>query len=516
MGYFVESLGLQPKAFREEKGLTDQQIIGRRLRRFLEELGPTFIKVGQLLSVRPDLVPPDVLFELEKLQDKVEPFPFKEVERIFEEEFETSISQVFKKFEPNPIASASIGQVHVGYLKDGSKVAVKVQRPEAKEIIEADIDWLFFVADRLQKRVPHFDLRGLVSEFSDSFQRELDYRIEARHIDRFRHNFRGNSVLKIPVVYWRYTSRRVLTMEFIEGTKVDDLATPQKMGIDTYYLAIEGAKAFMKQVLEDGFFHGDLHPANVLITPEGKIAYLDFGIVGWLSDEEKEVIARLLLGIIKQDVEMIINEAKNLGVIIPTDNLSAMRRDLKEIVDAYYGRTLGEMSIDIIGKEFLNLIYRYKIQIPQQYALLAKALITVEGVAKKLYPQINIIEVAKPYVTELMRQKFGPEKMAERFLEESKGYFWQLLDFPRQLYLLISNLKRGDFQVRYRQDDLKELAHSIMLSFNRLIIALYLASFLLLFPIVAFLFPGRTIFLVFYTFLYFLFFLILLFFLRRE
>jgi len=461
-------------------------------------------------------VPPDVLFELEKLQDQVEPFPITQVEKIFKEEFETGISAVFKKFDPQPIASASIGQVHTGYLKDGSKVAVKVQRPEAKSVIEADIDLLFFAATRLQKRVPHLDLRGLVSEFSESFQRELDYRIEARHIDRFRHNFRGNEFLKIPLVYWKYTSRRVLTMEYIEGTKVDDLATPEKMGIDTYHLAIEGARAFMKQVMEDGFFHGDLHPANILITPEGKIAYLDFGIVGWLSDEEKEVIARLLLGIIRQDVEMIINEAKNLGVTIPTENLPSMRRDLKEIVDAYYGRTLGEVSINIIGREFLNLIYKYKIRIPQQYALLAKALITVEGVAKKLYPQINIIEVAKPYVMELMRQKFGPEKMMERVLEESKTYAFQLFDFPRQLYFLVSSLKRGDFQIRYRQDDLKEVSRSIKLSFNRLIIALYLASFLLLFPLVAFLFPGRSLFLLLYTLLYFVFFLILLFFLRRE
>jgi ubiquinone biosynthesis protein len=213
---------------------------------------------------------------------------------------------------------------------------------------------------------------------------------------------------------------------------------------------------------------------------------------------------------------MIINEAKNLGVTIPTENLPSMRRDLKEIVDAYYGRTLGEVSIDIIGREFLNLIYKYKVRIPQQYALLAKALITVEGVAKKLYPQINIIEVAKPYVMELMRQKFGPEKMVERVLEESKTYAFQLFDFPRQLYFLVSSLKRGDFQIRYRQDDLKEVSRSIKLSFNRLIIALYLASFLLLFPLVAFLFPGRSLFLLLYTLLYFVFFLILLFFLRRE
>ncbi len=501
---------------REQAGLTDEQIIGRRLRSFLEELGPTFIKVGQLLSVRPDLVPPDVLFELEKLQDRVAPFSIDKVEKIFQEEFETNLGQVFKRFNPEPIASASIGQVHLAYLKDGSKVAVKVQRPEAKEIIQADLDLLYFLADRLKKRFPQFDLRGLVGEFDDSFQRELDYRVEARHIDKFRHNFRDNSVLKVPLVYWKYTSRRVLTMEYIEGTRVDDLATPEKMGIDTYKLAIEGARAFMKQVLEDGFFHGDLHPANILITPEGKIAYLDFGIVGWLSDEEKDVIARLLLGIIKQDVEMIINEAKNLGVAIPTENLAAMRRDLREIVDAYYGRTLGEVSIDIIGREFLNLIYRYKIKIPRQYALLAKALITVEGVAKKLYPQINIIEVAKPYVTELMKEKFGPEKFAERVWEEGKAFAWQVFDFPRQLYFLISNLKRGDFQVLYRQDDLKEVSQSIKLSFNRLIIALFLFSFLLLFPLVAYFFSDRTWFLILYTLLYFLFFLILLFFLCRD
>jgi ubiquinone biosynthesis protein len=484
-GYFLENFELIPS--KGKYTTPSYENVGRRLRLLLQDLGPTFVKIGQLLSVRPDLVPPDVIFELEKLQDNVPPFSFDEVKKIFQADLEKDIEEIFSRFDEVPLASASIGQVHIAYLRDGQRVAVKVQRPGARDLIEADIDLLFYVAKRLGGKITFVDTVGLVDELSQSLQRELDYRVEARNIDRFRHNFREEPLIKIPVVHWQLCSKRILVMEYVEGTKVSDLATPERMGIDTYNLAVHGARAFMKMVLEDGFFHGDLHPANVLITPDGKIAYLDFGMVGYLSEEDREIITRMLLGIIRQDADLIVEEAKNLGVEIPREKVPEMRRELREIIDRYYGRTLGELEIDIIGREFLSLIYRHKIKIPKEYAMLAKALITVEGVAKKLYPQINILEVAKPYVFEIIKKKYGPLKVVEDFFEESKVHLFQLLDFPRQLHSLLGQLRRGEFRISYHHQGLEDVSRSIKEGSKLLAIAFLFAALMVSLPFLYFL-----------------------------
>ncbi len=508
-GYFLEKFELVPPGRKKHQPL-EREKAGQRLRLLLEDLGPTFVKIGQLLSVRPDLIPPDIIFELEKLQDRVPPFSYDEVREIFRKDFEKEIDEVFTRFEVQPVASASIGQVHLAYLEDGQKVAVKVQRPGARELIEADIDLLFFVANRVRERVGFIDVLGLTQEMADSLQRELDYRIEARHIDRFRHNFRDDALIKIPLVYWPYTSRRVLTMECIDGTKVSDLATPEKLGINTYDLAVHGARAFMKQVLEDGFFHGDLHPANILITPDGKIAYLDFGIVGRVSEEDRETIAQILMGIIRQDADLIVEKLADLGVKVSRERVPQMREELRDIIDHYYGRTLGEVQIDVIGREFLSLIYRHKIRIPKDYALLVKALVTIEGVAKKLYPQINILEVARPYVTQLIRQKYGPTRLLKHWLEESEIYAWQLIDLTRQIHAVLSSLRRGEFQIRYQHQGLEKVSDSIKQSsklvamvflFGALVLALplfiYLSSFSTIYIFLGFIILGLFL-LIFY------------------
>lgn len=483
-GFIIERYGLLellPKAKRKEVfPPLPAEIVAKRLRCFLEDLGPTFVKIGQLLSVRPDIVTPDIVFELERLQDTVEPLKFDVIKEVIESELKKKIEEVFSYLDPKPLASASIGQVHRATLKDGSiEVAVKVQRPTAKKTIETDLDLLFTLAHMFREKVTFVDIVAVLQEFSDSLHRELDYRVEGRHIDRFRHNFRQDERVKIPLVFWKYTTSRVLVMEYVEGTKISDLATPEAAGIDTYALAVHGAQAFMKQVLEDGFFHGDLHPANVLVTPEAKIGYLDFGIVGQITEEDRETIASMLAGIIKQDAEAIVRGAEKLGVHIPEDKLSSMKEDLKVIIDRYYGRSLGEVQIDIIGREFLDMIYNYRLRIPKDFALLAKALITIEGVAKQLYPQINIIEVARPYVLDLMKRKYSPEKALEDLYDELKTYTGYILDYPKQLHTILTQLKAGDLQIRFRHVGLEELSSKLDLVFNRLSLALIASVFLL-------------------------------------
>ncbi|MHB0976994.1 MAG: ABC1 kinase family protein [Candidatus Aquicultorales bacterium] len=479
LGYWVAKAGLGKKVPGADQPLPEE-VLAVRLRKFLEDLGPTFVKVGQLLSVRPDLVPPEVVFEFEELLDETAPLDYDVIKREVEKSLEAPLESVFESFDPVPIASASIGQVHRATLREGGHdVAVKVQRPGIQSKIEADIDLLRALAGKAQSRVQVVDLESVVDEFSESLQRELDYRIEARHIDRFRFTFKDDPLVKIPIVHWNETSRRVLVIEFVEGWKLSELSHPESLGIDTFGLAKHGAEAFMKQVLEDGFFHGDLHPANLLITPDGRIAYLDFGIVGTIPDKDKEAIARMLLGIIRRNVDEIVAESRAIGVEITPDKVEDIREGLKEAIDRYSGKKLGELKIDVIGREFLSLIYRNRIRIPRNYALLAKALITVEGTAKKLYPDVNILDIAQPYVVGLIDRKYGKDMTAEAIYDEVKTQLRYAADFPRQFHEVLNLLRAGELKVRYQHAGLEPLLSKLDSTVNRLVIGLLLAAIII-------------------------------------
>ncbi|HDP70278.1 MAG TPA: AarF/ABC1/UbiB kinase family protein [Actinobacteria bacterium] len=474
LGYFIESYGLARYLLLTEKkkfSRPREENFAEQVRLTLEELGPTFIKIGQILSVRPDLIPPEVIFELEKLLDFAPPMDFSVVREVIESELKKEIEDIFDDFEPKPIASASLGQVHKAYLKNGVKVAVKVQRPEAKKIVESDLSLLFSLAEMIKDRIKFTDIVGVVQEFSDSLHRELDYQVEARNADRFRHNFHDDPKIKIPLIFWEYTTTRALTMEFIEGTKISDMTTPELLGIDTTELAEYGAKVFMKQVLVDGFFHADLHPSNIFITPDGKIAYLDFGMVGYVPKEAKEHMARLQFAILKQEPDEIIKETKAIGAEISTEKMAEMKEDLKNILASYYGKSLEDVKINIIGKEFLGLLYEHHIRIPKDYALLAKALITVEGAATTLYPDFNIFETAKPFLYDLIKREYTPGMALEEVYEEMRKYALYLLDYPKQLHEILNQARSGEFQIRYRHVGLEGLYSKLNILAASIIIA---------------------------------------------
>lgn len=479
LGYWVSKAGLRVRVPAGEKGEKPPpvEILAKRLRSLLEDLGPTFVKVGQLLSVRPDLIPPEVVFELENLLDETAPISFETVREEVERSLGRSLENVFERFDQEPVASASIGQVHRAVLRDGGHdVAVKVQRPGIQSKIEADLDIIAAIASMAKERVEVVDLPSVVREFKESLFRELDYRIEARHIDRFRFNFRDDELVRIPLVHWKYSGKKLLVLEYIEGWKLSELAEPEDLGIDTFALAKHGAEAFMKQVLEDGFFHGDLHPANLLITPEGRIAYLDFGIVGTIPESDGEAIAHMLLAIIRRDIDEVIVQTRLLGVDVTVDKIDNLRVGLKDAVDRYSGKKLGELKIDVIGREFLSLIYLNHIRLPRNYALLAKALITVEGTAKKLYPDINILEIAQPYVVELIGRKYGREMTAEALYEEIKATLRYLAELPRLTHEIISRARAGELRVRVEQPEFETLRRTVDSAANRLIMALLVSA----------------------------------------
>ncbi len=480
LGYFVQTLelgNLLPTPMRQEQfKRLPSEVAARNIRQMLEELGPTFIKIGQLLSIRPDLVPPDLVFELERLQDTVAPLTVDVIKQQIEGELSRPLDAVFARFDDEPLGSASIGQVHRAQLKDGPEVVVKVQRPAAESTVDADLDLLRALAYRVRDRVKWIDVIDVLDEFSDSLHRELDYRVEAHHIDRFRHNFRDDPLIKIPLVYWPLTTRRILVMEYVEGSKLSDLATPESLGIDTYALAEHGAEAFMRQVLEFGFFHGDLHPANILVTPDGRIGYLDFGIVGTVSEENKRIITHMLIAILRQDSDAVVREAANLGVTIPPDRLPAMRAELREILFRYYGRSLEQIRIEILGREFLAMLYRNHVRIPKDFALLAKALVTLEGVAKHLYPEFNIVEVARPYATKLVREKYPAAEGIQQVLDEIKRDFVYLAEMPKHLHDVLGMVRAGQLTVKSRDMERDRLEQRIDIAASRVSFSIVLAA----------------------------------------
>ncbi len=399
------------------------QALAEQLRLACEEVGPTFVKIGQLMSVRPDIFSAELCFELAKLRDTVSPLPYEEVRRVIIEEFGREPEELFNSFDPNPEASASIAQVHRARLREpsrpvwgdvmpaGTPVAVKVVRPGVEQDVMADL----VVARRFVQRlarlaaVRRWNVDSLVEELAASLHRELDLRNEARVSDRFAFDFRDDPRVFAPRVVWSRTTRRVLTMDFVQGWRLSDLDDAVRGGVDAYGLAVHGAEVFMRQVLVHGRFHADLHPANLLVTPDDRIAYLDFGIVGELTPHERAAVAQVLAALVFRDPERALRYSAQLGVTVPSDRATAVCENLHLLME----RTLGSGALagatpaDVkgFGLGLLSLLARHGIEIPVGYGLLVKSLVTVEGVARALYPEIDIIETARPFVTELLLKR---------------------------------------------------------------------------------------------------------------
>jgi ubiquinone biosynthesis protein len=392
------------------------------------ELGPAFIKLGQLVSVRPDEFSSELVAAMQRLQDSVPPLPAADIREVIFRSFGRTPEQLFATFDDEPIASASIAQVHGATLAEevrpvwgktlpaGADVVVKVVRPGAPEAILADLA----EARRLLRGVQRLgilrraDLAGLLDEFEESVRRELDLRVEARIADRFAFDFREDEKVEVPSTVWSLTTRDVLTMERMYGWRLTELDEAALAGVDGKALAVYGATAFMRQVMMYGRFHADLHPANLFVTPNDTIAYLDFGIVGHLSAEEMEDVAQVLAALVYRDADRALRYSERLGVRVPPEKVDQVKRELGELLDAQMGAA-GPRDFRHFGLGFLALLRRHDLEIPTGYGLLVKSLATVEGCARSLYPDIDIIETAKPFVTRLLGSAMGrPERLQER------------------------------------------------------------------------------------------------------
>jgi ubiquinone biosynthesis protein len=449
---------------------------GRHLRELLDELGPTFVKFGQLLSTRPDVVPPDIVVELQSLQDDVRPVPFADVERVIREELGLTVEQAFLEFDERPTAAASIGQVHHAVLPNGERVAVKVQRPNAPRQIEADLALLYQAAKLAKERVralDFIDAEQLVDEFARSIRAELDYRAEARNAEAFRRNFAGTPEVKIPRVFWSYTRERVLVLELLEGTQVADLDVVSLTQEERRGLAYLIAETWMTMIFRHGFIHGDPHPANVFVLDGGEaIGLVDFGQVGKLTDEDMSKLTGLFIDAANERVDALPRRLAELGVRYPREREEEFTAELREVYYRYYGVSLAEIDPMQVIREAFDLIYSLNLRLPTRFVLLDKAIATLASVGIELYPDFNVFEVAKPYARNLMLERFSPARILSRAQKESSDLVRVAASMPYQVHDFLEQIRDGQIEVGFVHKGLDEFMHKVDVAFNRLVVAL--------------------------------------------
>jgi len=467
---------------RKEPQLDHSHPAGQRLRMALEELGPTFIKVGQILSTRSFLLPPSVIDELSKLQDEVKPVPFDEIKVLAEKELDGSLDALFDSFDKIPIASASMAQAHRATLLSGEQVVVKVQRPGIARLIATDMDILHNLATLVERYIEEshrYDPVNLVEELSRSMKREIDFSNEARSIEQFSANFRNKPDVKVPKVYWEYCTSKIVTLEYIDGIKISDFDELRAAGVDFKRIAHIGTQFILKQIFEDGFFHADPHPGNLFLTRDGKIAPIDFGIMGrldeWLSDEFSD----LIIGLWRRDIELIIRVFVNLGAVDIEADPTSLRFELSEFLNRYYGLPLKKLDMKQIMREGMEIFSRHQMRLPSNLLLLGKTLGTYEDLGRKLDPDYDFIKEVRPYIKKLFYRRLNPEKIGYETSKSMRDFYDLLKMMPHELELILRRMRRGRMSIELQHRGLDKLRNDMDRSFNRLSFSLIIASLIL-------------------------------------
>lgn len=452
--------------------------IGQRLVRVAEELGPTFIKLGQLAAGRPDLLPGVVIEELSRLQDRVAPFPPEQATQILAEAIGKPVEEAFAHFEPAPFASGSMAQVHRARTAGGRDVVVKIRRPGIENIISTDVTILRWLAATVERHVPELRFvhpNMLVDEFARSIQRELDFINEASVTERFAQAFAADETVHIPAVFWELTETNVLTLEFVEGLRIRDVLDGAA-GCDRPKLAHNLANAFMRQFFEMGLFHADAHAGNLFFRPPAGIALIDFGNVGQLDDE---VLARLvfaLIGTTTRETDMVVDALADVGALASDTDRAALRRDLREMLDKYYGLPLRRLELGAIFTETMDLARQHHLTLPREFVQLGRSLVAAAGVALQLDPDLNLLEIMKPRLRRTIRNYLS----GKRIVRELGFGLWHLVnivrDAPRVLRDVLRRSSRGELQIHIRHENLDHLASELDRSSNRLAFSVLMAA----------------------------------------
>jgi ubiquinone biosynthesis protein len=465
LGFLVEQLALErflPRFWRR-RPVRAEAGIGRltmpqRVRRTLEELGATYIKVGQFLSGRADLLPPDYIEELSKLLDAAPPVPVEEMREVLKEEMGVPVEELFATFDDTPIASASIGQVHRATLFDGQQVVVKIQRPEIEQVVDADLDFLLRQARFLESRsdvMRDYNVVAIAEELARSLREELDYQGEGRNAERLRNNLRRDPRFRVPVVFWSLTSKRVITLEYLDGIQFNELERLREGGYRLPSIAEVGVEAYLKQIFVDGFYHADPHPANLMVIGD-QVGFVDFGTAGYLTPRQKELLGDMFLQIIDEDAGGVARTVVRMGAIQGRPDLDAMERDLQRLLVRYWGIALEEIPVGEMLAEVFTTAYRHKVYLPGDLALLARTIITLEGTGRLLDPEFVLVDAVRPFAVRLVRERMSPLTAGRRALRSMRQAADLAQAFPRRLDDLWDQLEEGEitFGVDVRRLDL--------------------------------------------------------------
>ncbi len=463
---------------------------GERLRLALEELGPTFVKLGQLLSTRPDLVPLEIIAELRKLQDQVPGFSYAEVREQIESALGRPLNEIFPRFSRQPVAAASISQVHRAELPDGCPVAVKVQRPGIAAQVATDIDIMFTLAELATKHISEMEPYQpllLVREFAKNIRQELDFQIEGRNLDRFAANFAADPTVHIPTVHWAASSGTVLTLEWIDGVKIDELdSAAAEFAYDPRLLAARGADFMLRQILEFGLFHGDPHPGNLFVLPGNVIAPIDFGLVGRLDDELAGALLELLLAVLQRDVENLVKVLFKIGVVDEDRvDMRELKADLYDLLDRYAGVSLQNLKVSSLVQDFIRIISYHQIRFLPDFVLLLRVLISVEATARSLDPDFDFITHCAPRIRELAERRFSPEQLQKLVTSQLRELFSLLQTLPGASREILKKLSRGRMRLEFEHLGLERFSRNLdrianRLSFTMVVSAVIIASSLIM------------------------------------
>ena len=464
--------------------------VPERLRLAFEELGPTFIKLGQVLSTRVDILSEIVgqeealewITEFQKLQRHAQPFAFAEVCATIEQEFKMPLDEVFATFTQQPFAAASIAQVHAATLADNEPVVVKVQRPRVAAIIQTDLNLLMELAERLENHSPEshlFKPTELVREFSRSIQKEIDFTLEAANTDAFYHRFADSPQVKIPKVHWEFTNRRVLTVERIDGIPIDAVAQLEEKGFDRGQLAEALVALFYAQVLDDGYFHADPHPGNVFVLEDGRIGLVDFGMVGRISDDMLRHIGTWLGAVLARDVDTIVRSYIRMGILGDETDIAALKLEMHDFLERYFTMPPDRHRIGEVIHEVFNASLRHQIHVPPAFLMLSKTVATVESAVMKLDPGFNILEFSQPFLAKFLAQNLRAERWARQFADSAEDFTELARDLPLQLRRILQKLQRGSLKFELEHLSLEAALKAFDRGINRVAFSLIIASLII-------------------------------------